>query len=471
MTEEDIRQYEDLQKFSREYIHGMLGVEAGRLRHVLPDETDKWVSNLDEEVRLASDEDMMKIGDWRKEMEKMMQDELRLGDDKNRQRVAEDEGDVMPIERLISLEKCEGEERKMEAINEVDMIALNEEQSRAYDIVDWHLRETLAGKQPPQLRMVIPGEGGTGKSRTIQSITANFVRLDVENILVKGAYTGIAASIIDGRTLHVLTAMPLKGVRSAKTMKKLVEFWKEKKYFIIDEMSMLSRQFLAKISKIITMVLCSCDTGVDDLPFGGLNVILVGDFHQFPPVVSGRAAPLYYPNDIHLDKTDDIIGREIYQQFSTVVRLQRQVRVDDTVWENLLQNVRYGSCKEGHIELLRSLIITNPDSPMVNYDEEPWKSAVLVTPRHGVRKLWNTAAAKKACVHDQKPLLISTANDVINGQSLSLAERFAVLTKAGRKRDGGEDRAGLTKTVELAIGMPVMVTWNVHTELDVANGS
>ena len=37
---------------------------------------------------------MMKIGDWRKEMEKMMQDELRLGDDINRQRVAEDEGDA-----------------------------------------------------------------------------------------------------------------------------------------------------------------------------------------------------------------------------------------------------------------------------------------------------------------------------------------------------------------------------------------
>ena len=70
----------------------------------------------------------------------------------------------------------------------------------------------LAGEQPPQLRMVIPGEGGTGKSRTIQAITHNFEKHHVRDMLVKGAYTGIAASIIDGRTLHVLTAMPLKGV-------------------------------------------------------------------------------------------------------------------------------------------------------------------------------------------------------------------------------------------------------------------
>lgn len=135
--------------------------------------------------------------------------------------------------------------------------------------------------------MVITGEGGTGKSQTVQAISGNFAKLHVAGILVKGAYTGIAASIIDGRTLRVLTAMPLKGVRSAKTMKKLIAFWRDKKYLIIDEMSMLSRQFLAKISQIVSIVLRSNDKGDNNLPFGGLNVILVGDFHQFPPVISG----------------------------------------------------------------------------------------------------------------------------------------------------------------------------------------
>ena len=69
-----------------------------------------------------------------------------------------------------------------------------------------------------------------------------------------------------------------------QTMKKLRCFWKGKKYLIIDEMSMLSQEFLAKISKILHIVMDR--EGRDGLaPFGGLNVILVGDFHQFPPVI------------------------------------------------------------------------------------------------------------------------------------------------------------------------------------------
>jgi hypothetical protein len=81
------------------------------------------------------------------------------------------------------------------------------------------------------------------------------------------------------------------------------------------------------------------------------------------------------------------------------------------------------------------------------------------------------AAARKACVSNGRPPLIAPAIDLIEGRSLSLAEGFAVVTKSGEKKDGGEERAGLTKSVELMIGMPVMVTTNIQTELDVANGS
>lgn len=167
--------------------------------------------------------------------------------------------------------------------------------------------------------MMILGEGGTRKLRTIQAITANFKRLHMCNMLVKGAYTGIAASIIDRRTLHVLTAIPLKGTHSVKTTMKLAEFWKDKKYLIIDEMSMLSCEFLVKVSKIISTVLRCNERGNDDLSFGGLNVVLVGDFHQFPPVVCRQAAPLYYPNNPQLDSIEAIIWQEIYEQFSIVV--------------------------------------------------------------------------------------------------------------------------------------------------------
>jgi hypothetical protein len=88
-----------------------------------------------------------------------------------------------------------------------------------------------------------------------------------------------------------------------------------------------------------------------------------------------------------------------------------------------------------------------------------------------VRKQWNTAASKKACAINGTLLIHSPAIDIVDGQIPSFADRFAILTKAGQKKDGSEERAGLMKIVELAIGMPVMVTLNVHTELDIANGS
>jgi DNA replication protein DnaC len=97
------------------------------------------------------------------------------------------------------------DETSISQIKEHDKVvrtSLNDEQQRAYDIINCHLQQTLHGQNPPQLRMIIPGEGGTGKSHTIQAITNSFIQRNVKSWLVKGAYTGIAASIINGSTLQ-----------------------------------------------------------------------------------------------------------------------------------------------------------------------------------------------------------------------------------------------------------------------------
>ncbi|OCH87121.1 hypothetical protein OBBRIDRAFT_697946, partial [Obba rivulosa] len=76
------------------------------------------------------------------------------------------------------------------------------DQLRAYDIIVWHLDQTLQGKNPKPLRMVIHGEGGTGKSKVIQTVTEYFVQKGAKYLLLKSAYTGVAASLIDGKTTH-----------------------------------------------------------------------------------------------------------------------------------------------------------------------------------------------------------------------------------------------------------------------------
>ncbi|KIK79552.1 hypothetical protein PAXRUDRAFT_73888, partial [Paxillus rubicundulus Ve08.2h10] len=127
-------------------------------------------------------------------------------------------------------------------------------QWQAYDIINWHLMEMLSGQEPPQLLMHIPGEGGVGKSKTsiismIQTITENFMNKGAGHLLVKGAYTGIAASIVDSKTLHMLAHIPVNcHEQSQKAIQKLAIFWKDKCYWIIDELSMVGRIFFAQLS-------------------------------------------------------------------------------------------------------------------------------------------------------------------------------------------------------------------------------
>ncbi|KAI4527075.1 hypothetical protein K523DRAFT_205817, partial [Schizophyllum commune Tattone D] len=79
---------------------------------------------------------------------------------------------------------------------------LNDDQRRAYDIFRWHLSEAQRGHDPDPLRMLLYGEGGTGKSRVIQTITSLFHAQGIPHLLLKSAFTGVAASLIDGKTLH-----------------------------------------------------------------------------------------------------------------------------------------------------------------------------------------------------------------------------------------------------------------------------
>jgi PIF1-like helicase len=159
---------------------------------------------------------------------------------------------VLPFSNLkdMSMEPIgQSVDEGLERLTITDVTNLNNDQQQAYDIVNWHLNETTTGKNPSQLLMMVPGEGGIGKSKLIQTMTCAFEQKEVGDWCVKGAYTRIAASLTDGKTLHVLAGIPVRGGKqSAQTLKKLWEFWRGKWYFIIDEVSMLSRAFFAKLS-------------------------------------------------------------------------------------------------------------------------------------------------------------------------------------------------------------------------------
>ncbi len=82
----------------------------------------------------------------------------------------------------------------------IDTSCLKEDQLCTYCIITSHLQDFLCGVECPPLLMQLIGEGRTGKSKVIQVVMETFAALDASQLLVKGAYTGIAACVIGGAT-------------------------------------------------------------------------------------------------------------------------------------------------------------------------------------------------------------------------------------------------------------------------------
>ena len=90
-------------------------------------------------------------------------------------------------------------------------------------------------------------------------------------MLIKAAYTGVTASLIDGKTTHVIISLSLhsKGLVKDEAKKKLQEFWWEVCYLVINKFSMLSRPFLATLSRNIGIGLEVPPTPVKVILSGG----------------------------------------------------------------------------------------------------------------------------------------------------------------------------------------------------------
>lgn len=102
--------------------------------------------------------------------------------------------------------------------------------------------------------------------------------------------------------------------------------------------------------------------------------------------------------------------------------------------------------------MLRPLVLTNPLCERPSFTNPPWKDVCLVTPRHGVRRVWNEFTLRQHARNNN--------------------ERYAVALRMSSSSDG--DRRllqQLPNEIVVALGMKVMVTENVETDLDITNGA
>src|SRR3990167_7410373 len=130
----------------------------------------------------------------------------------------------------------------------------------------------------------LTGAAGSGKTyllnKYIHYLKENNVAVAVT------ASTGIAATHLQGTTLHSWSGIGVKDSLTQKELEKLLTTepikrnYKKTKVLIIDEISMLHKHQLDMVDKIARYILNSDDA------FGGMQVVLCGDFFQLPPVSS-----------------------------------------------------------------------------------------------------------------------------------------------------------------------------------------
>lgn len=189
----------------------------------------------------------------------------------------------------------------------------------------------------------LTGPGGTGKSYVLERI-----RQDLEfrgRKVAVTAMTGCAALLLGNKakTLHSWAAVGIAKepatalVAKIRTSQKSMRRWLSTDTLIVDEVSMLTQEFLEKLNHI-AMALRR-----DSRPMGGLQVIFVGDFYQLPPVSKDSAA------------TNFVFESPQWKQIvPTTVHLKQIVRQRDPVFHKILEEARKGQLSKESLKTLQT---------------------------------------------------------------------------------------------------------------------
>jgi len=179
----------------------------------------------------------------------------------------------------------------------------------------------------------ITGGAGTGKSHVLKYIIQNLQDIHGPSAVGVTAPTGAAAINVGGQTIHSFAGIGIgQGSKEhltwkVKRSKNAIERWTSAKVLIIDEVSMLDMDLFDTLDHIARHVRENLKA-----PFGGLQVVTVGDFFQLPPVENGDAFCFRSKAWRELGLLDK----------DNKIELRQVVRQNDIGFINLLNAVRIG---------------------------------------------------------------------------------------------------------------------------------
>jgi len=209
----------------------------------------------------------------------------------------------------------------------------------------WLERQPLVA--PPKFRMMLLGTAGTGKTHVAKLAIRKARRTfgSFHSVLTV-AFSGVAAANLgDGaRTIdsvfHTNSENAAEDL-SGENLDRLVDRLRHVQLLVIDEVStvgapsfeIISRR-LEQVGKVLWRERCGASgfarAQAEDLGgFGGVGVLIIGDFAQLPPVLSSSLlseAPVLEGRSAGM-RSLALAGRQTFQSFSTVVRLRRVHRL------------------------------------------------------------------------------------------------------------------------------------------------
>ena len=218
--------------------------------------------------------------------------------------------------------------------------------------------------QKTRENLFLTGEAGTGKSTLLQ----NFRKTTEKNIVVL-APTGVAALNVQGQTIHSFCAfgpdITLSKVKKLGPSSGKLKLLKLLNSIVIDEISMVRADLLDCVDKFLRM------NGPDaNMPFGGLQMIFIGDLYQLPPVVdsarggsafggkdfaAGNALIKEYASPYFFDSRAFRGSRFNFVELKTIYRQKEQIFLE------ALNAVRNNVATSEHLKIINSRVHDEED--------------------------------------------------------------------------------------------------------------
>lgn len=204
----------------------------------------------------------------------------------------------------------------------------------------------------------LTGKAGTGKTTFLKYLKAN-----THKNIVTAAPTGVAAINAGGVTLHSLFQLPFapyaptedpnQNTLSKHPLLSQIKLNAQKRkvlsnmdLLVIDEVSMVASNTLDAIDIILKSVRKNFD-----YPFGGVQVLFIGDLRQLPPVIKNLSPEVFQKIYRSYFFFDSLI---LQQHPPVMVELKKVYRQDDDVFVDILNAVRENNLNPDHLDILNA---------------------------------------------------------------------------------------------------------------------